>query len=85
MSYVIINNMIRPCRAADPEHCRFHVGATHFNSRREAVTQLEADARNSSRMSLKKNEAPSGVLTSDKIRSAMKDGRKLMDLYMGRL
>jgi hypothetical protein len=84
MSYVIINNTIRPCRAADPEHCRFHVGATHFNSRREAITQLEADARNSGRRPLKKTGASSGAITSDKIRSAMKDGRKLMDLYMGR-
>ena len=84
MSYVIVNNTIRPCRATDPEHCRFHVGATHFKSRREAVDQLEAEARNPSR-TLKKNEAPRGVLTSDKIRSAMTDGRKLMDLYMGRL
>jgi hypothetical protein len=43
MKYVIIDGRVTPCRAADPEHCRYHVGATHYASKHDATAELERE------------------------------------------
>ena len=85
--YVVDDGRVSPCRAADPEHCRYHVGMKHYTSRGEADRVLEQQIRAGvmkRNNGLNKSDESSNVLTSAKLNAAMKDGRKLLDLYLCR-
>ena len=91
MNYVIVDGTVRECRAKDPSRCRYHVGAQHWARRTDAVLELERETvginagGGTLRKSSVKAQPPSDSLTSAKINEAIKDGRKLVELYTGHL
>lgn len=91
MNYVIVDGTVRECRAKDPSRCRYHVGAQHWARRTDAVLELEREnagvnaGGDALRKSSVKVRPPSDNMTSAKINEAIKDGRKLVELYTGHL
>jgi hypothetical protein len=83
MKYVIVDGRVTPCRAADPNHCRYHVGATHYASKHDATVELEREIRNDvpAKNGLRKND----VVEEETVRSCIKTGKHLVDLAAGRV
>lgn len=72
MRYVIVNGEKKPCRAKDPDHCRYHKGLTHYKTSAEAEQAITEGTRSNGN-TLSKTKTGTSSTPYDKLRTADDD------------